>query len=354
MNQVVDFIDFYRNPIFGILALLAIILLIASIDSIKKNLNRKKRREFLNNISKNFENTDLNQSIKTFMDYDNNQISSLMLIAKTYSQAGNNDEAIAIYKTLNEYSSNTKQKIEILESLGECYYNAGFLERSKEIFEEILRIYPHNISILQHYIRTCEKLRQYDLALEAIECLETILKHDNAKECSNIKHTKNYLKTMIIINNHTLTLIEQQEKLLEIYDLDSTLHSVILRHLRIYNTGIFWQKILDLHDPYPYIDILWLFQKHEIPFDYIKEDSKLANIYRAKGYIKNYIQIDNFALESLQLLNIYSNIKGDLEFTYRCKICGATSPFYAYNCPSCNESSTIKLIIKPIEKKYNE
>lgn len=348
MSDFLNIVDIYRNPIFGILALIVMILLIAFIDLMKKNHAKKRKKEALNNISKNFENINLNENIKNFIDYTDNPVPPLVLIADTYSKVGNNEQAIAIYRTLNDYIKNPKEKIQILESLGECYYKAGFLERSKEIFTEILRNYPHNVTILYNYMYNCENLKQYSEALEALKCIEELYEdnHIYEKNKNTIFHNKNYLKTMIIINNHKLKLVQQQEKLLEMYDLDSTLHGLILRHFRIYNVGLFWQKILEKKNIKPYIDVLWQFQKHEIPFEFIAKDSNLLNIYRAKGYIKEYVEIDDFALESLQLLNLYSHIKGELEFVYKCNACGGNSPFYTYRCHICNEINTIKLQLK--------
>lgn len=343
----------YRNPIFGILVLILIILFITCLDSIKKSHARKKRKEALNNISKNFENINLSQSLKSFIEYAENPLPTLSIIADTYTKSGDNEQAIAIWRALNEYARNPKEKIETLQALGECYYNAGFLERSKEIFLEILRNYPHNLKILQNYMHTCENLKQYNEALDALKCIESIYKqNDNLGYNVNIIfHTKNYLKTMNIITNHKMKLLEQQDKLLEIYKLDSTLHGIILRHFKIYNTGLFWQHILQKRNVSQYIDILWQFQKHEIPFEYIEPNHAISDVYRAKGYISKYAQIDNFALESLQLLNLYSHIKGTLDFFYQCKICNASTPFYVYRCPHCSNIDSIILIFKPSEYK---
>lgn len=351
MDNIFNVVDYYRNPIFGILVLVLIILLIAFVDSIKKKQARKKKKESLNNLSQKFENIELNENIKAFIDNIDSPTSTLLLIADTYAKIGNNDQAIAIYRALNEDSKNQKEKIQILQSLGECYYNAGFLERSKEIFVEILHNYPHNIAILKLYLNTCERLKQYDEAMDALNCIEELYRqNDNFKiEESNIFHTRNYLKTMNIISNHKMKLVEQQEKLLELYDLDSSLHGLILRHFKIYNTGIFWQKILELKNIYQFIDVLWHFRLHEIPLDYIAKNAAIMDIYRAKGYIKNYEPINNFALESLQLLHLYSHIKGTLDFSYQCKRCNALNPFYTYRCPSCSEINCINLVIKPIE-----
>ena len=146
-----NFIEIYRNPIFGILVLLVIIITIVIADSIRAKQMRKKKQDSLNNLSKNFENTTLNQNIGEIIANIKNATPTLMLIAETYSKIGDYEQAIAIYKTLNEYQNNTIEKINILESLGESYYKAGFLERSKTIFTEILRSYPHSFKILEYY-----------------------------------------------------------------------------------------------------------------------------------------------------------------------------------------------------------
>lgn len=351
-----NFIEIYRNPIFGILVLLVIIITIVIADSIRAKQMRKKKQDSLNNLSKNFENTTLNQNIGEIIANIKNATPTLMLIAETYSKIGDYEQAIAIYKTLNEYQNNTIEKINILESLGESYYKAGFLERSKTIFTEILRSYPHSFKILEYYMRTCENLRQYDEALESLECIDELCSSDLQISFYNrnkINRSRNYLKVMQISNNHKMPLLEQQEKLLEIYEKDSSLQGLILRHFKLCNTGLFWKKILEIKDIYPYIDILWYFQKHEIPFDYIDYHSQILDVYRARGFVADYRPIQHFALEALQLLHLHSNMQGDLEFTYHCYACKGQSPFYSYRCASCAEIGVIELVVKPVQShKY--
>ena len=150
-----------------------------------------------------------------------------------------------------------------------------------------------------------------------------------------------------------MPLLEQQEKLLEIYEKDSSLQGLILRHFKLCNTGLFWKKILEIKDIYPYIDILWYFQKHEIPFDYIDYHSQILDVYRARGFVADYRPIQHFALEALQLLHLHSDMQGDLEFTYHCYACKGQSPFYSYRCASCAEIGVIELVVKPVQShKY--
>ncbi len=349
---MLDFIGDYRNPIVGICVLLFIIAFVAVFDSIKNKQRNRKRQELLSNLSKSFNSIDLNQGVQDFIKYSNNSTQTLILIAQTYAKAGDHEQAISIYKTLNECVKNADEKANILEFLGESYYKAGFIERSKVIFSEILHNYPHNIRVLEYYIRTCENLKQYDEALSALECLEELYNNFsvNNKNAQKIINMKNYFNVMQICNDHSISLIQQQEQLLSIYNRDASMHNVILRHFRLYNIGLFWQKILESNNVMQYLDMLWHFKKHEIPFDFISTHEDILEIYRAKGYINEYKNSSNFTLEVLQLLENYSSgIKGDIEFIYYCDLCGGNSPFYTYRCSICAELGTIKLNTKPVK-----
>lgn len=344
------FIETYRNPIFGILVLLLIILLIVFTDSFRTKQAKKKKKELLNNLGKNFENITLDRSIKEFVQHVKHAMPTLMTIAQTYSKAGNYEQAIAIYKILNEYQTDIATKTQILESLGESYYKAGFLERSKMIFTEILRNDAHNIQVLHFYLLTCENLKQYDEAIKALDCMEEIyLAHTtHSYNATKFHHIRNYLKVMQLSSDYRISLETQQEKLLEIYNEDESLRGLILRHFYIYSSNLFWECLLHIEDVLPYTDILWYIKEHEIPFNFLQYHVSILNVYRAKGYVKDYVAIDHFALEVLQVLRLYSHIRGDLEFTYSCTSCGGKSPFYSYRCLICEEVNTINLSMRPI------
>lgn len=346
---MIEILNAYRNPIVGILALLFMVVFVFFLDSLKRRQTFKRKQELIDNLGKQFDSINIQHNIDEFMAHVKNATQTLMVIAQTHAKAGDYEQAIAIYKTLSEKPLETHEKLEVLELLGDSYYKAGFLERGKTIFLEILHYYPHNMRILEYYMHTCENLKHYKEALVALDSLEELLyaNPDSNYNTQKIWHTKNYLKAMQLCNDHRITLAEQQEKLLVLYEQDSTLRSIILRHFRLYNVGLFWQKILALSDVMPYIDILWHFQKHEVPFDFISTNKDLLAIYRAKGFIEGHEKSQNFTIEVLQLLHIYSNIKADITFTYSCHACKMQTPFYVYRCPVCTEVATIEPLIFP-------
>lgn len=348
---MIEILNAYRNPIFGILALLFMVAFVFFLDSLKRTRAHRRKQDLIDNLGKQFDSIGLQHNIDEFIAHAKNATQTLILIAQTYAKAGDYEQAIAIYKTLSEKPLEMHEKLEILELLGDSYYRAGFLERSKNIFLEILRYYPHNIRILEYYMRTCENLKHYDEAIEALNSLEEIVSAnaDSKSSMKKIWHTKNYLKVMQLCGSHHISLADQQEKLLMFYEKDPTLRNIILRHFRLYNVGLFWQKILLLQDIMPYIDILWHFQKHEVPFDFIANRSDLMAIYHAKGFVSGYQKSEDFTLEVLQLLLLYSHIKADISFTYSCNSCNTQTPFYTYRCSACAEIATINPIAIPTQ-----
>ncbi|STQ86490.1 hypothetical protein LS73_009080 [Helicobacter muridarum] len=341
-----NIIELYRNPVFGVMILFAIVLVIVIMDSVRGAYAKKKKKEYLEQLSKNFDSFSLQQNISDFMQHVKNPATTVMRIAEIYFQVGNYQQTIAMCQMLNENTSKSQEKIEVLQMLAKSYYKAGFLQRAKSVLIDILRIYPYNIDALNLLIKTCESLGEYKESLSALDCLEELQDRESLSDAAmknKIIQTRDYIKAMQIISNTKLSLISQQEQLLDIYHKDSKLSILILRHFKLYNIALFWKQILHYNDIYSCIDLLWHFDLEEIPFDLIPMDSDIRDIYRAKGYIKDYRNIKDITLESLQLLHLHSNTTGDLDFSYYCNSCGVNTPFYSYRCASCDEIDEIKL-----------
>ena len=340
-------IELYRNPIFGVLVLLAIVLAIVVMDSVKLSYSRKKKRESLENLSKSFDSFDLQQNIADFMQHVKNPLPTIRGLAQIYSQVGNHQQATAMYQILNEHTKGTQDKIEILELLARSYYSAGFLQRAKAVLLEVLRLHPSNASALNSLVQTSESLGEYKEALEALDCLEEV--QEGLATKVRIPRYRCYLSAMQVISNTKLPLIAQQEQLLELYRLDESLNLLILRHFKLYNRGLFWQKILELDSVYECMELLWHFDIAEVPLHSIPLDHEVSDIYRAKGYLSDYRPIAYLPLEALQLLRQNKSTEGDLEFSYQCDSCKAASPFYSYRCQACGDIGELKLKCRFVE-----
>lgn len=344
-----DIISIYRDPIFGIIILLSIILLVAVADYYKSRASRAKKNRSLKNISKNFDHFSISNSLEDFINHTKNPIESLTQIAKTYQKAGNHEQAIMIYNTLLENIKNIEQKIEILEHLGISYYKAGFLSRAKNIFLEVLKNYPNNITILGYLMRSCENLGEFQEAKDALSCIEELQSIDKEDIKVDIKANKQYLEAIILINSYLIPNYQKQEELLKLIKIES-LKPLILRYFKINFRNLFWEEIIKIDNVKNYIDLLYDLESTEVPFERIINES-ILDVYRAKGVIKDNREASNFNLECLRVLQKHSNQKGHLEFSYRCHSCKNIAPFYSHRCPICANIGQIELITKLVKNQ---
>ncbi len=233
---------------------------------------------------------------------------ALLLLADAYTRSGDYEKAIAIYLKLKEHYSLKDQK-GILTKLGELYFKAGFLARSAEIFEEILRYYPRSPSVLQKLLFVYERLSDYEKALGVCEVLEEL----------GCKSDHTYIAAKIAAQKGDI------ESLLAIYEQDPSLARLVFEYLFANDHRLAWQKLRRQDIP-KLIDILWYLPKDHIslhtPF--------LKELYTAKGYVKEAEGSEDFVLD---ILIHYP--KADLEFTYLCNACKGLYPFAFSRCPGC-------------------
>ncbi|PAF45897.1 tetratricopeptide repeat protein [Helicobacter sp. 11S02629-2] len=340
-------IELYRDPIFGIIILCAIVAVVAIADYSRLKLKRKNKKHSLENLSKKFEVSNINEGIKQFIKTTTNPKTTLLPIAKTYAKAGNHEQAISIYTTLLDNLNNTQDKIEVLEELGVSYYDAGFIQRAKGIFLEVLKNFPNNIQMLSYLMRSYEFMGQYQKALETLTCIEEIQSLDSTQKFFDIPKNKSYLEAMFVISHNKLSGDDKIDKLLKILSSDESVRSLVLRHFKTYNVHLFWQEMDKVKSTRNYIDILWDFKIEEVPFNYLNNEEVL-DVYRAKGFISDEKEIELFALEALRVLHKHSHTKGSLEFSYRCSLCQGVMPFYSHRCPICGSVDTMVLKIVPI------
>ncbi|PAF50272.1 hypothetical protein BKH43_05055 [Helicobacter sp. 13S00401-1] len=343
-------IELYRDPIFGIIILCAIVAVVAIADYSRLKLKRKNKKHSLEVLSKKFEISNINEGIKQFAKTTANPKATLLPIAKTYAKAGNHEQAISIYTTLLDNLNSTQDKIEVLEELGVSYFDAGFLQRAKGIFLEVLKNFPNNIQMLSYLMRSYEFMGQYQKALETLTCIDEAQNLDSNQKLFDIKKNQSYLEAMLVISHNRYSINEKIDKLLKILASDGSVKALVLRHFKTYNVHLFWQEINKIEDVQNYIDILWDFSIQEVPFNYLSNE-RVLDIYRAKGFISDEREIDLFALEALRVLHKHSHLKGTLEFSYRCNVCQGVVPFYSHRCPICSSIDTMVLKVSPIGVK---
>ena len=334
----------YLDPLFGVLILVGIIATIALLDYSRNKYRAQKKSQSLKELAKSYEYTTLNQDIIQFVTLSPKALPSLMLIAKAHAQSGDSEMAINIYLSLLESIKNSKEKIAILEALGNTYLDAGFLQRAKDIFTQILKTYPRNANAMACLMQTFENMGEYQRALETLECLDEI---DSQSE-QNLLNNKNYFYLMILLNAHNIPITKKIKNAIALGESHPLFHKPILRFLKTYDLNAFWDYLFTIPTIKNYIDILWEFAKQDLPQE-VRTHRAVYEVFIAKGFFQDDATLELFELEILHLLEHHSDKSAYLGFEYRCQSCRGIFPFDSLRCPNCREIGEMDLILKPLE-----
>lgn len=348
MNELTQI---YRDPLFGIAILLGIIALVILGDYYRNYYRKKQRQKSLNTLVKSYEHNGLFDGISEFLKVSKDPIPTLVFLAKSYANGGDNQQAIKIYLTLIEQFDDMQKKIEILQELGILYLRAGFLQKAKEIFLEILNLNPRNLKILYKLIELYEILGDFQSAYDALECVEENIAEMTIEKKSKLKLAQDYFLAQLLFNSREEN---REEKLCDLMHKQPLLQKLILSHFKLHNPKLFWEN-LPSSGWENYIDLLWDFSPEQIPLSIIKH-SPCIELYQAKGYYPAK-ECSNFHLETLRLFTSYSMQKATLSFSYTCPHCKGEFPFDTFRCSSCGELGVLHLNLKPqrvkSEKNYS-
>lgn len=339
----------YRDPLFGIATFIAIIAFVLIADYYRNLYRKKQRQKSLNALVKSYEHHGIFDGIAEFLKVSKEPIPTLMFLAKSYAKGGDNQQAIKIYLTLIEQFDESRQKIEILEELGALYVRAGFLQKGKDIFLEILKNNPRNLKILSSLVELYGMLGDYQSAFDALECIE-----ENMGELSNQDKDKLALAREYFRMQMTFILRDEEERnaqLIEILSKEPRVRKVILNFFKINAPKLFWEYFPH-QDWENLIDLLWDIAPNKIPLSIINT-SPAIEVFQAKGYFPAK-QCKNFSLETVRLFQTYSNEKATLSFLYVCPHCQSQFPFDDFRCSVCGELGELKLIAKPQRLQYEK
>jgi tetratricopeptide (TPR) repeat protein len=292
-----EFLSGYRDPLFGLLIFFAIVFIISFFSYWWSVYKSDKKENSIESFLKKFEankDKNLTATLKDSKD-------AALFLADIYAKKGEYEKALAILLEINR----GKRSLDVLKRVAKIYLKAGFLKKSRLIYEEILAITPRDIEALESLIIIYEKLNDFKEALEIANSLE---------ELKDVTKLKEYLLTKEAIEKRDikrlLTLPKSRLTIEALFALEPQ------KGWEAYDDGIF----LDI------VDILW-----NLPKNQIKTDTKLLReLYSAKGYIQEANESEIFELD---LLLHYK--KALLEFEYVCKDCKKIFPFYFSRCPSC-------------------
>ena len=148
----------YRDPMFGLLVLVALVLVVAVLHYAWRTLSSKSQKKGLEGFIKKF---DIADEHKDLLRASSLSLENLHFLAGIFTKSGEFEKAIQIYLIALEKIKDKGEQEAIFYDLAEVYFRAGFLQRSVEVLLNALNL----LKIV--YLR----LKRYDEVLQSLDAL---------------------------------------------------------------------------------------------------------------------------------------------------------------------------------------
>ena len=326
----------YRDPLFGIILIVALIFLISFFTYYYSIYKERIARKDYRKLSLRFELGKLKEEdyVHLYKTY-NLPFDSILLLASSFLHKGDYNKAISVYLTLLEHVNDRVKKEELLELLGTTYFKGGFLQRSKEIFLRILKFSSRNKNALLYLLLINEKLKDFKKAKEITFSLEELDK--------DMTRDKIYLDSLIILNDSVLSYEKRTELLYEIFKENKIIERIFACFLIQFNKTFFWEHVREF-DCSKFMDVMWYQNINDINLDKVIENDFLTELYNAKGYLNTLKHSKDFDFDILILINQHEhNINASLDFEFICSSCKHSHPMFDTRCPHCHNILTLNV-----------
>lgn len=340
-----NFFIAYRDPLFGVIILFAIVFIISFSNYWWGVFKSKEEKQSIDKFVKKFEIVTDENEYKKLLEDASIPLESLALLAHAYAKSGDYEKAINIYLVTLKRVKGRDEKQYLLSTLGKTYFKAGFLRRSSDVFLESLRLHPRNVESLKYLTVAYEQLQEYAKAQEVLDSLEEL--------GADVKLPRVYLKALALLKDNTLGEKDKIEK----YTLLCNQAPFLKRKLFEYmvENGIRIEPAF--FDTLPFeqmIDVLWYldFQVYDITHS---QEPLLKKIAMAQGRLPYALvgQEMPFALEMLAKLKSIQEERATLGFEYLCHECKHVFPIHFYRCPHCQTINTVTIQLS-IHKAHHE
>ncbi len=316
-----------RDPLFGIIVFFALIFVITFFSYWWGRYKARDDSNYLDNFIKDLSTIPSDGEIKTII-YDGNVSNrSWLILAQSYIQQGDYEKAIEIYQSILEVEKDTLQQQSIAILLGQAYFKAGFLERSKEVFLKILKHAPRTPNALYALILVYDRLKEYNKALDVLEPLHEL--------DEDIVQEKRYLECASLLQRNDITDQEKSRQLLNIYTQSGALSYMIFEHLFHKDAALAWEH-LNPNDFVRLSDILWQLPHESLPMERLSGNAYLRELFSAKGTVELADSSTVFELDILIKLHRSQQGGASLQFEYLCHKCKHVFPFTFHRCPHCH------------------
>jgi tetratricopeptide (TPR) repeat protein len=324
----------YNDPLFSILLIIILALIIALVSYGWGFYKQQKEEGKLLKFLEKFDSAECALNTED-MPFEPHMLKPLTLLAKAFENSGEYHKSISIYLYLIKHINNAHGELELMERLANTYLHAGFLERARSLYTEILRRMPRNAKILHELGIVYENMHRFNKALEIIEPLQLLGEQTNELE--------NFLAFSKLKIDKILPI---EEKILH-------LKALLIKEPKLYREGIALMLKLDTREAWQLIDtqhigeildILWFLPNSQLDFDIIANNKTLSTLYYAKGYLeKPSMQSGLFTVDMLAIARKSDFTETDLYFSYLCTKCKQSFPVSFHRCPNCMSINTIKV-----------
>lgn len=158
----------YRDPIFGLLVLVALVLVVAVLHYAWRTLSSKSQKKGLEGFIKKF---DIADEHKDLLRASSLSLENLHFLAGIFTKSGEFEKAIQIYLIALEKIKDKGEQEAIFYDLAEVYFRAGFLQRSVEVLLNALNLRPRNEKALKLLKIVYLRLKRYDEVLQSLDAL---------------------------------------------------------------------------------------------------------------------------------------------------------------------------------------
>jgi lipopolysaccharide assembly protein B len=338
------FIEF-RDPLFGIVVFFILLFVLSFLSYWWGRYKSARDHQDLESFLGKFESIGKGENLSHQVQTNSLTSESWLLLAQSFEHQGNYEKSVEIYHALLAKNRDPIFQKDALLLLGKSFFKAGFLERSRQTFLQILGNTPRTPQALHFLILIYEHLQQYDKALEVMESLEE-LSPEKANE-------RLYLECRILLANHKLSLDEKADQLISIYQQHRCLGYMIFEWLFTYRPLIAWNHF-DQSLSERLSDVLWRIGDEHLDLDIISSNAYLRELYSARGALSLAEGGSVFELDLLIALRRCGVSKATLQFEYTCNVCNHISFLPFHRCPHCHAIDTVQGIMNLSKERFEE
>ena len=327
----------YRDPMFGLLVLVALVLVVAVLHYAWRTLSSKSQKKGLEGFIKKF---DIADEHKDLLRASSLSLENLHFLAGIFTKSGEFEKAIQIYLIALEKIKDKGEQEAIFYDLAEVYFRAGFLQRSVEVLLNALNLRPRNEKALKLLKIVYLRLKRYDEVLQSLDALfELGCEVSKEREFINVIALKNGAQSGAL-----------GEKILSVDDkrsqnLNSALKNSTQSPKSYENNELVKRFLLEngaeIHAEFELVIDLLYKGKRAIFLD----DNAYFELFCAMKLApkrQNYA-FTNPKLKMLEILND-NDFKARLSFSYVCTHCKNQMPLFFYHCPICYEFGGCKIL----------